>query len=53
MPAAFDDVADAEIELAGHDDGVGFPGQSVEEGEGDGVDFVVDVEAGLEGLSAV
>lgn len=46
-PAALDHVGDAEVQLAGHDDGVGFAREGVEEGERDGVDFVVDVEAGL------
>ena len=45
LPALVHDVADAEVELAGHDGGVGFVGEGVEVFEGDGVDFVVDVEA--------
>ncbi len=45
VPAALDDVCDAEVELAGHDLGVRFVGEGVEVLEGDGVDFVVDVEA--------
>jgi len=45
FPAALDDVLDAEVEFAGHDGGVGFAGEGVEVVEGDGVDFVVDVEA--------
>ncbi len=42
-PAALDDVLDAEVELAAHDDGGGFAGELVEEVEADAVDFVVDV----------
>ena len=45
FPAALHDVLDAQVELAGHDAGVGFMGQGVEVFEGDGVDLVVDVEA--------
>ena len=45
LPAAVDDVLDAEVEFAGHDGCVGFAGEHVEVLEGDGVDFVVDVEA--------
>ena len=45
MPAALDDVLNAEVELAAHDNGVGFARKLVEEGEADGVNFVVDVEA--------
>ncbi len=45
LPALVHDVADAEVELAGHDGRVGFVGEGVEVFEGDGVDFVVDVEA--------
>lgn len=46
VPAALDDVLNAEVELARHHGGVGLAGESVEVLEGDGVDFVVDVEAG-------
>ena len=45
LPASLHHVGDAEIELAGHYGRVGFAGQGVEVREGDGVDFVVDVEA--------
>ena len=37
---------DAEVELAGHYGGIGFVREGVEVGQADGVDFVVDVEAG-------
>ena len=43
QPAPLDDVLDAEVELAAHDDGVGFAREFVEEVEADAVDFVVDV----------
>ena len=36
---------DSEVELTAHDYGVGLPSELVEEGEGDGVDFVVYVKA--------
>ena len=45
LPGAVDDVLDADVELAGHDDGVIFAGEGVEMLEGDAIDFVVDVEA--------
>lgn len=45
MPASVHHVLDAEVEFAGHYHGVGFAGEGVEVGEGDGIDFVVDVEA--------
>jgi len=46
LPASLNDVGDAQVEFAGHYGGVGFAGEGVEVREGDGVDFVVDVEAG-------
>lgn len=49
LPGAVDDIADAEVELAGHDDRVVFVRELVEELHRDAVDFVVDVETG-EGL---
>lgn len=45
MPASLHYVLDTKIQLAAHDDGVVLAGKLVEEVEGDGVDFVVDVEA--------
>jgi len=47
LPAALHDVLDAEVELAGHYARVGLAGELVEEVEGYGVYFVIDVEAGL------
>jgi hypothetical protein len=44
FPTSVDDLFDAEIEFAAHDDRVGFSSQAVEEVEADAVDFVVDVE---------
>jgi hypothetical protein len=45
FPAAIHDVHDAEVEFAGHDCGVGFVGEGVEVLHGDGIYFVVDIEA--------
>ena len=45
FPAPVDDVLDPEVQLTGHDAGVGFVGEGVEVLEADGVDFVVDVDA--------
>lgn len=45
LPAAIDDVLDAQVELAAHDDGLGLAGQLIEEVERHAVDLVVDVEA--------
>lgn len=47
LPAALDDIVDAQVEFAGHDGGVGFAGELVEKVKGDAIDFVVDVETGL------
>lgn len=46
LPGAVDDVADAEVELAGHDNRVVFVRELIEELHRDAVDFVVDVETG-------
>lgn len=46
LPGAVDDVADAEVELAGHDNCVVFVRELIEELHRDAVDFVVDVETG-------
>ena len=43
VPAAFHNVLDPEIELAGHDHSVGFSSEAVKEIERYGVDLVVDV----------
>ena len=45
LPAPLDDVLHAEVKLAGHDNGVGFTGELVEEVERDGVDLVIHVQA--------
>ena len=45
LPAPINHIRESEVEFAAHDDGVGFAGELVEVLEGDGVDFVVDVEA--------
>lgn len=45
LPAPVDDVLDAEVELAAHDDGVVLARELVEEVERDAVDLVVDVQA--------
>lgn len=45
LPAAVDDVLDAEVELAGHDAGVGLAREFVEEVQGHTVDLVVHVQA--------
>ncbi len=43
LPAALDDVLDAEVELAAHDDRVRLARELIEKAEADAVDFVVDV----------
>lgn len=45
LPAAVHHVCDTHVKLAGHDDGLGFAGERIEEVEGDGIDLVVYVEA--------
>jgi hypothetical protein len=45
LPAAVDNVGDAEVQLAGHDSGVRFVGQAVEVLERDGVEFILYIEA--------
>lgn len=45
FPASLYDVRDTEIKLTGHDAGIGFPREFIEEIEGHGVDLVIYVEA--------
>ena len=45
LPAPINHIRQPKIEFAAHDDGVRFACELVEVLEGDGVDFVVDVEA--------
>ena len=45
LPAPLNDILHTEVELAGHDDGVGLAGELVEEVERDRVDLVVHVQA--------
>ena len=45
LPAALDDVLDAQVHLARHDDGVGLARELIEEVERHRVDLVVDVQA--------
>lgn len=44
-PGAVHDVGDAQVQLAGHYGREGLARERGQEGEGDGVDFIVDVEA--------
>lgn len=44
LPAAVDDILDAQIQLAAHDNRVRLTRELVEKVERDGVDLVVDVE---------
>lgn len=45
LPGAFNNVADTEIKLAGHDDGMVFVSELVEEFHADTVDLVVYIKA--------